>query len=913
MSDINKQKIEKIKQRIASALGGINLSNIRQKFKFGERSKSLENCIWLIENTTIAEIKNNIIFLKYKLEFKKCKFINEINIKINSSNSKVIKELYINSCTFDQKINCRNIYFEYISITKSKFISDVNFEIFKNSEKLYCEKNIFEGECHIQSKKEYGDKRCSIVFNGNTFYKNIKISNLYVKELLLLKTNNSNNVILEIKNSIIDYFILPDSLEQCNISNTTFIDSILEKRSFNYKINFKKCVFEKDANFSESTFTDANFSKSTFKGVTNFKGCIFGNEINTEKTIDLSEIIFEDNVYFDESIFNHFVAFHSTSFKKTASFYNTEFNTMPNFSPGDFQGILNLNNAKWFGSKAEEAFEFNIIKNNVQKAYENHDFIENVINFRSSFCGIKNVLLGKQNLLDAKKFHKAELYCKEMELEYALADSKNQITQQDKRSKSLKKPKKEEINIIRFLKFLFSILKNTIVFLFKAIVNTIIFIECIFVSPIFLVSYLSCSFVFMLNDMLDYLFSVEKCSWKRKIYIWWHKNNTKNIIDFTKWFEYMSLLVYRNTSDHHTNLNKIFHFTLLMIVAYGACLFSINKVSKFIVKSFSYEIYLTLNILLILLLIFVSMFKYKEITEFSMRTIVFLCLIFALLTLPLQSKSHIIFGILLYIFILAILYLLFISKGSIATIFIKLFTYIALILILILRPELINPTQNILNKENIENKNLLEKFTDLSDRDLENLTKLSFRDYDINTSVAFSENNIVNQKEIIIANKNTLESIFSFLFSKKKNSKDNLLKILKNINNKNRLNIILKEPEYRAIALDLIFAANKEYKRNLYDMELKDSFRLFFKIADEKEIQREINLLLDAIAEDNNTLQKLQPIIEKQEVYLDVYRAIRIDEINSQTYKSTYILYFIIMILCLYSLTKTARKNSVIS
>ena len=77
---------------------------------------------------------------------------------------------------------------------------------------------------------------------------------------------------------------------------------------------------------------------------------------------------------------------------------------MPNFSPGDFQGILNLNNAKWFGSKAEEAFEFNIIKNNIQKAYENHDFIENVINFRSSFCGIKKCFTRKTKSAGCKKF-----------------------------------------------------------------------------------------------------------------------------------------------------------------------------------------------------------------------------------------------------------------------------------------------------------------------------------------------------------------------------------------------------------------------------------------------------------------------------------------------------------------------------
>ncbi len=929
MSDINKQKIEKIRQRIASTLGGINVSNVIQKFKIGERSKNLENCIWIIENTTITEIKNNIIFLKYKLEFKKCKFINEINIKINSNNSKVVKELYINSCTFDQKINCRNIYFEYISIAKSKFISDVNFEIFKNSEKLYCEKNIFEGECHIQSEKEYGDKRCSIVFIDNTFYKNIEISNLYIKELLLLKTNNSNNVILEIKNSSIDYFILPNSLRQCNISNTTLAYPIREKRSFNYKINFKKCVFEKEVDFSESTFTDANFSKSTFKGVTNFKGCIFGNEINTEKTIDLSEIVFEDNVYFDESIFNHFVAFHSTSFKKTASFYRVEFNTMPNFSPGDFQGILNLNNAKWFGSKAEEAFEFDIIKNNIQKAYENHNFIENVINFRSSFCGIKNVLLGKQNLLDAKNFHKAELYCKEMELEYELADSKNKITQQDKQSKSLKKPKKEEINIIRFLKFLFSILKNTVVFLFKAIVNTLIFIECIFVSPIFLISYLSCSFVFMLNDMLNYLFSVEKCSWKRKISTWWYKINSKNIIDFTKWFEYMSLLVYRNTSDHHTNLNKIFHFTLLMIANFAISLFFIELINNYtLLHRRGDEIYMILNMFFAVIFLIVLWIKMDKIHYLHIHAIIFLFLIFFIIMLfniPLsfilkKEISQIIFGLLFYILATVFSYLIFVQNRNTTIKLTRFFSYFGFILALITSPEIINPMLNIFNKENIENKNLVNKLNQTDYDILSNLTRLSFRNYNIDNNTTFSESNIVNQKEIIISNKATLEHIFGFLFLR--NTKEGLNKILENIDNTKKIDEILKDNKNRSVALDLAYAASGQYSRTLKDMEIKDEARLWLLKTlrihkDEKEAREEITndieILADAINQSKEIMIRLKNIVEKYDEYLGIYKSIRLDKITSQTYKSTYILYVIIMILCLYSLIKTARKKSIIS
>ena len=96
-------------------------------------------------------------------------------------------------------------------------------------------------------------------------------------------------------------------------------------------------------------------------------------------------------------------------------------------------------------------------------------------------------------------------------------------------------------------------------------------------------------------------------------------------------------------------------------------------------------------------------------------------------------------------------------------------------------------------------------------------------------------------------------------------------------------------------------------------MEISDKFRLKFGFADEKEIQKEIDLVIDALTKIKGALQKLAPIVEKQKIYLDIYKAIRLDEINSQTYKSIYILYVIIMILCLYSLTKTARKNSIIS
>ena len=282
---------------------------------------------------------------------------------------------------------------------------------------------------------------------------------------------------------------------------------------------------------------------------------------------------------------------------------------------------------------------------------------------------------------------------------------------------------------------------------------------------------------------------------KRKIYIWWHTNNTKNIIDFTKWFEYMSLLVYRNTSDHHTNLNKIFHFTLSVIATYGLYLFCINRINHWIIYNKFESMYIIISILLISLPIIVIMKSYKKIMELSTHAIIFLYLIFVITIFFLPQISYIAFGVLLYVLFLIFSYYIFIKNINIVTIFTRFFSYVGLMLSLFIVPEIINPTLNIFNKENIENKNLIQKLSNTDYKFLSNLTTLSFRDYSIDNNVSFSVNNIANQKEIIIANKATLESIFGFLFQR--NTKDDLSKILENIDNTNKLNNILKDNHLR--------------------------------------------------------------------------------------------------------------------
>ena len=378
--------------------------------------------------------------------------------------------------------------------------------------------------------------------------------------------------------------------------------------------------------------------------------------------------------------------------------------------------------------------------------------------------------------------------------------------------------------------------------------------------------------------------------------------------DITKWIEASQLYLYRKTSDHHTNLNKIFHFTLLMIASYWSCLSCIHIIGKIISNEI---IYFYFNLIMLALLTFIPILNSKKISDASTLAITFLFAIFILTIFILQNISYITFSVLLYILILSFTYFIFTRSNNLAIILTKILTYAGFIIVLLKSPELINPTLSIFNRENVENKILSEKLAKIDYKDLANLTRLSFGDYNIDENLTFLESNIVNQKELIIANKATLENVLGLLF--RKNEKEELDKILKNLPNKDDLNTTLKKPKNRDIALDLIFAANKVYKRDLYDMEISDKFRLKFGFADEKEIQKEIDLVIDALTKIEGVLQKLAPIVEKQKIYLDIYKAIRLDKITSQTYKSTYILYVIIMILCLYSLIKTARKKSIIS
>lgn len=479
--------------------------------------------------------ENNInIFLNVGGEFENCSFKN----KIFFEKIKLIKGYYeFKNCVFDNND---------LSIMSSSQFSGCSFENIDNFLE-FASKNTFK-ECFYKSdlelcgseKKEYQKE---IKISNFTFNNKVKlIGKIFKEEVHFDKVIFEDEVYFN--HSIFNKNIVCYECEfkkQLNFENCKFIETkVYTDNSLRFKevkchdiITFKHSVFDAEVDFDNFIFDNkADFSKSAFEKKVSFKNCKF-NKLSGDDFFDFSEIDFKDNVYFDDSYFNEFVAFHLCVFEKTASFYRAKFNVIPNFSPGDFKGILNINNATW-GENGN--IEFEDVKKIVDKASSEikteEEKLETIRNIKDSFRAIKNVLIQKNDQLDAQKFHKAELYCKELELE------------------------KENKN-------------------------------------------------------------------------------------FSTFIDSLLLKIYRITSDHHTNFLKILNFTVFCIAAYAVCSFVFVDIytatffgeSRFISKNISQDVFSGLTVVLIFLTIIVIgyILKYYKYTRKSLICII-LFVIFILVT-----------------------------------------------------------------------------------------------------------------------------------------------------------------------------------------------------------------------------------------------------------------------------------------
>ena len=130
-------------------------------------------------------------------------------------------------------------------------------------------------------------------------------------------------------------------------------------------------------------------------------------------------MIFDNNAYFDEVNFKKEAFFKQAEFYENAHFYGTEFEEFPNFIQVIFNENVNFTNTDFIidfdGTREKINRTYDDGKKENNKEEPKHKIAND---FRDSFRNIKSALIEHHSMLDASKYHRVELYCKELELEY---------------------------------------------------------------------------------------------------------------------------------------------------------------------------------------------------------------------------------------------------------------------------------------------------------------------------------------------------------------------------------------------------------------------------------------------------------------------------------------------------------------
>ena len=409
-----------------------------------------------------------------------------VNSRLPNSNNNTFS-----GCEFAKEVYVEGLAHFHSCVFNDDFVSQ------NSGQDISFTSSIFNKSFKLDTKNELGKAKFEAVHFKQKF--NIDIQKFKVLDLscaefdceVILDEKRLDGININFTKAIFKQKVsFRKSIINCKMlfKEACFEDNLIfTKAKFNDVVNLNKVVFKEEVHFHGTKFNKAilsetnfenkvDFSSATFKEKAYFRNAIFTKEVK------LNNILFKNNASFKNTLFKDFVDFSETNFEKNANFYSANFKKPVDFLSIIFNGALNFVNAK-------TDFTYDELKNFIKdKSTNNIDKCINVTNdFRDGFRLMKYALNNKGNALDASLFHRLELYCKELELEFTLENAKAKDGGNSKEVKSA-----DEIEV---------------------------------------------------------------------------KSKSKNRIEL--FLDLITLKLYRNTSDHHTNLFKIINFTILSIAVYG--------------------------------------------------------------------------------------------------------------------------------------------------------------------------------------------------------------------------------------------------------------------------------------------------------------------------------------------------------
>ncbi|ECK5559474.1 pentapeptide repeat-containing protein, partial [Campylobacter coli] len=621
--------------------------------------------------------------------------------------------------------------------------------------------------------------------------------------------------------------------------------------------------------------------------------------------------------------------FHECKFEKTACFYGVRFEKAPNFSACYFKepkaiNLINIDIDKLDFKSVEQYIKDNYqdenYKNEIKEIQDekkkfkvrNKYKLRYAKNLKDSFRTIKDILITQNSILETQEWHKLELYAKEKELEIQLGDDNKGVIRNNRKIKKLK-IKKLIIKLIG----MFSKLQNlgdiyvkicdfvvcfimimgksifAIIKIFYNVINNIYKIIQIILSCIFYIA------------SIDRILKLRYLKFYRKI-----KNIGKSMVDFTLWFDCILLQVYRNTSNHHTNFLKILNFTILMISSYAIFgLLFLNNMD--FILSFDPMTIATTNYIVLLMLLIIFLDLTRQLYQYGAILLFLICGLFIISIVSFLSPTYIpAFYFLIYFASVLISYLLFICKIKLFIFISRLFAYTCLIGVVILKPQLINPFVGIFSSDKLYESKFEKRLNDLNTSAIINLAKLSQKDFNFTKeyiNISFTELN--SAKTLIIANKEKLKEILSKVYNDKyvsdykkvlnelENNTSNVKNIIEEIDNKNNNSVVSAQ-------------LNKFLKLN-FSQEIDILYAIKSNFSISEKLSPEQMALFDQ-KDSQDKLKSVLALLKFKLSFEGILKIINQDEITENTIKSTSVLYSIILLLCIFSLQKTARKNSIV-
>ncbi|EAJ6713544.1 hypothetical protein E8A82_07940 [Campylobacter jejuni] len=628
------------------------------------------------------------------------------------------------------------------------------------------------------------------------------------------------------------------------------------------RLNFSHCEFESKVSLR---FLKDNKYKEFHNGV-DFSNCIFKNEVDFSYFASGTPL--PDNKYynnaqntlFKDCIFENKVDFHNSKITNNIYFNNAHFKDYVDFHECEFEKTVNF-----YGVIFEKAPNFSACYFKEPKAV-------NLINVD----------------IDKLDFKSLEQYIKD-KYQDETYENKQELTEEQRNNNC-------KLKCAKHLKDSFRVIKDILI----TQNNTLEAQEWHKLE--------------LYAKEKELLFEVESCYKEKNKPFIAAKSEDKNSINLT--FSVLLLWIYRVTSLHHTNLPRIINFASLNIVAFGGLVCLITYLSYHINKQSNFWLFGVLILFALIIGIVSLLLKKQKLKNITLILCLFLAFLLALFLMQriafLSSFGDIIFALLFYCLLVIVLIYLYpyINLKSFISYCFNWLVYFFLVMIVVIKPQLINPFAGIFSSDKLYESQFEKSLNDLNVSAIMILTDISQDNFNLpskDQNISFVELN--SAKALIIANKEKLKEILSKVYNDKyvsdykkvlnelENNTSNVKNIIEEIDNKNNNSVI-------SVQLNQILNFNFSQEIDILYM-IKSNFFISEKLSPEQM----------AIFDQKDSQYKLKSVLallKFKTSFEGILKIINQDEITENTIKSTSVLYSIMLLLCIFSLQKTARKNSIV-